>query len=151
MQTVINKKLAFGVVGEFYDNTVKKVDTYVLNSDDNVIGTAFTRVSEGVAEKGGTGTFVGLLALPKQYVNYSSSIGSTNSIPRGTQASIAKTGRIIANVGGTASVGDSVYFDNATGALGVGTAGAGQTQVPNCKVYYFDAEANGLCVLELLN
>ena len=151
MQTVIEKKLAFGVVGEFYDDTVKKVDTYLLNSDDNVIGTAFTQVSEGLATKGAAGLFVGLLVLPKQYVNYSSSLESTNSIPKGTQASISKTGRVVANVNGVAAVGDTVFFDNTTGLLGAGTAGAGQTQVPNCKVFYYAAEANGLCVLELFN
>ena len=151
MQTVIERKLAFGVVGEFIDGTVKKVDTYLLNSDDNVIGTAFTRVSEGLATKGGTGLFVGLLVLPKQYVNYSSSLESTNSILKGTQASICKTGRVVANVNGVAAVGDTVFFDNTTGLLGAGTAGAGQTQVPNCTVFYYAAEANGLCVLELFN
>ena len=151
MQTVINRKLALGVVGEFLDSTVKKVDSYVLDSTDNIIGTAFTRVSDSVAEKGGAGEFAGLLVLPKQYVNYNSSIGSTNLIPRGTQASLAKTGRIIANVGGTANVGDLVFFYDNSGELGVGTAGAGQTQIPNCKIFRYDVEANGLCVLELFN
>ena len=49
------------------------------------------------------------------------------------------------------NLNDDVFFDNITGALGVGTAGAGQTQIENCKIFYYPATSNGLCVLELLN
>jgi hypothetical protein len=60
-------------------------------------------------------------------------------------------GRVWADVGGAGNVGDSVYFVDATGALGVGTAGADQTQIENCKIFYYPATSNGLCVLELIN
>lgn len=155
MQTQINKNLANGVVGEFYDNSPKKVDTYILESGavDNVVGHAYTSTSEGVAVAGGggTGLFVGLLVNPKQYANFNIGLGATNLVANSTQASLSKMGRVWANVGSAGIVGDSIYFDNTTGALGVGTAGAGQTQIENCKIFYYPATFNGLCVLELLN
>ena len=153
MQTQITKNLANGVVGEFYDNSPKKVDTYILESGavDNVVGHAYTSSSEGIAIAGGAGLFVGLLVNPKQYANYSIGLGATNVVANSTQASLSKMGRVWADVGGAGSVDDDVFFDNITGALGVGTAGAGQTQISNCKIFYYPATSNGLCVLELLN
>jgi len=153
MQTQVNKNLANGVVGEFYDNSPKKVDTYILESGavDNVVGHAYTSSSEGIAVAGGAGLFVGLLVNPKQYVNFNIGLGATNVVANSTQASLSKMGRVWADVGSTGNVGDSVYFDNTTGALGVGTAGTGQTQIENCKVFYHSFEFNSLCVLELLN
>lgn len=153
MQTQINKNLANGVVGEFYDNSPKKVDTYILESGsvDNVVGHAYTSSSEGVAVAGGNGIFAGLLVNPKQYANYNISLGATNVVANGVQASLSKMGRVWADVGSAGIVGDSIFFDNTTGALGVGTAGAGQTQIENCKIFYYPATFNGLCVLELIN
>ena len=143
MQTQVNKTLANGVVGEFYDDSPKKVDTYILESGavTNLIGSAF----------GGSGVFAGLLVNPKQYANYEIGLGATNEVANSVQASLSKMCRVWCNVGGVAAIGDTVFFDNTTGVLGAGTAGAGQTQVPNCAVFYYAAEANGLCVLELLN
>jgi len=153
MQTQINSQLANGVVGEFYDDSPKKVDTYIMGSASriNVVGAAFTVTSQGVANVGGAGAFAGLLVNPKQYANYEVDLGATNVAHLGSQASLSKMGRIWADVQGVANVGDTIFFDDTTGILGVGTAAEGQTQVPNCKVFYYDATANGLCVLELLN
>lgn len=153
MQTQVNKTLANGVVGEFYDDSPKKVDTYILESGaaTNLIGSAFTVSSQGVAQTGGSGVFAGLLVNPKQYANYEIGLGATNEVANSVQASLSKMCRVWCNVGGVAAIGDTVFFDDTTGLLGAGTAGAGQTQVPNCSVFYYAAEANGLCVLELLN
>jgi|11_taG_2_1085331.scaffolds.fasta_scaffold02503_4 hypothetical protein len=153
MQTQVNNTFANGVVGEFCDDSFKKVDTYVLQSgvQANIVGYAYTISSTGIAQVGGTGVFAGILVNPKQYANFNIGLDATNEVANGVQASLSKTGRVWANVGGVANIGDLVYYDDVTGALGVGTAGAGQTQVPNCAVFYEEAEANGLCRIELLN
>lgn len=152
-QTTVNKTLANGVVGEIYDDSIRKIDTFILESDPvvNTIGYAFTSGTEGKAACGGTDDFVGILVNPKQYANYNIGLGASNTVPDGIQASLCKFGRVWADVGGAGNVGDSIYYVNATGALGAGTAGAGQTQIPNCKIFYYPATSNGLAVIELMN
>lgn len=152
LQKTVTTKLANGIVGEFYDDSVKKVDSYILDSltKTNKVGLAYTVKSLEKAEVGGTGKFAGILVNPKQYVNYQITLGATDEVKDGIQASISKTGRIWVDLGATAAIGAKVYYINATGVLGVGTATTGQTQIPNCEVIY-PADANGLAVIELFN
>lgn len=152
-QTNVNSTLANGVVGELYDDSIKKIDSYILGSTPvaNTVGYAFTSDSTGIAKCGGTDDFVGILVNPKQYANYNISLGASNVVPDGVQASLCKFGRVWVDVGGVGAVGDGIYYVNATGALGVGTATTGQTQIPNCKIFYYPATSNGLAVIELSN
>jgi len=152
MQTVVNSTLANGVVGEAYDASVGVIDSYILASDTvtNVIGYAFTTADGVSAACGGTDEFAGILVNPKQYANYNISLGATREVVEGIQASISKSGRYWVDLGGVGAYGASVYYVNATGALGAGTATTGQTQIANCKVI-IPATSNGLAVIEIFN
>jgi len=149
LQSEVKTKLADGVVGELYDDSLSIIDSYVLdNSGVGTVGGAVTTTDGETVAMGGTDTFAGILGLPKQYPNYNISLGATNDVADGTQVSVIKEGRVFVDLGGVAAYDADVYFVNATGALGAGTAGAGQTQISNCKVIV-PAEANGLAVIEL--
>jgi hypothetical protein len=149
MQTSVTAKLANGVVGEIFDDVPHIVDSYILDGATNV-GTAMTVSAEGVVVKGtDAGIFGGILCNPKQYANFNISLGASNEVADGTQVSVLKKGRIWVDLGGTASIGDGVYYVDDTGVLGAGTAATGQTQITGAEVVLYDAAANGLAVIEL--
>jgi hypothetical protein len=149
LQTEVKIKLASGVVGDLYDDSLNIVDSYVLsNGGVGTVGGAVTTADGETVAMGGTDTFAGILGFSKQYANYNISLGASNDVADGTQVSVIKEGRVFVDLGGVAAYDSDVYFVDATGALGAGTAGAGQTQIPNCKVIV-PAEANGLAVIEL--
>lgn len=150
MQTTVNQNLTSGVVGELYDNSLHIIDSYILDSGavTNVIGYACTTADGVSCEMGGAGTFAGILCNPKQYANYNISLGATTEVANGIQASVGKVGRFWVDLGGVGAYGADVYFVNATGALGAGTATTGQTQIANAKVIV-PATSNGLAVVEI--
>ena len=47
---------------------------------------------------------------------------------------VARAGTIWVNLTGTGVPGAAIYYVDATGALGIGTAAAGQTQIPNAEL-----------------
>lgn len=147
LQKEVKKTLANGVVGELYDDSLHIVDSYILDGEGTV-GYALTTTDGKKVTVGGTGTFVGILGFPKQYPNYNISLGATNTVKDGLQVSAIKEGRPWVDLGATATYDADVYYENATGALGVGTAGAGQTQIEDAKVFV-SADTNGLAVIEL--
>ena len=146
MQTSVNTKMANGVVGEIFDNTPLVVDSYLLDGNGTV-GYALTVSGAGTVEIGGSGAFAGILCNPKQYAT--DTLADTNTVLDGAQVSVMKKGRVWVDLGGTASVGSGVYFVDATGALGAGTATTGQTQIAGAEVVLYDATSNGLCVVEI--
>lgn len=147
LQKEVKKTLANGVVGELYDDSLHIVDSYILDGEGTV-GYALTTADGEVAAVGGTDVFAGILGFPKQYANYNITLGATNAVRDGVQVSAIKEGRIWVDLGATATYDADVYYVNATGALGVGTATTGQTQIANCKVIV-PADTNGLAVIEL--
>lgn len=119
-------------------------------SDLNVFGRAFTYKDEAVesVQAGGTGLFAGIMTSPKAYaLDY-------NYAFNGTVGEFAFMGELFVELTTTgATIGDLIYFDNATGALGHGTATTGQTQVPNCVVsrHNVSPEVPTLAVIKLTN
>jgi hypothetical protein len=155
--TVVNEKLPFGVVGEIALLGPCRAHPYVLDSADaleNVVGRAFTVKSEGVAQVGGdAGVFAGILVNPKEYA-YAGVMGEINGLlaaPNGTTVTLLDMGFIWAKLNGSAAIGSLVAYDDDTGELIAGAAGAGQTQVPNCKVVQYTVGANGYALLQLTN
>ena len=146
MQTAVIAKLANGVVGERYDDTPFIIDSYLL-SGTGTIGYVTTVSSEGVVAVGGTGAFAGIICNPKQYVT--DGLGATNNVIAGTQVAVGKKGRYWLDLNGAAVIGDGVYFVDATGALGAGAAGVGQTQIVGAEVVLYTVAANGLAVVEI--
>ena len=152
-QSTVSPTQGFGIVGEVYDDSPKRADSYIMETAtaSNKVGYAFTITSEGKASAGGTDPFAGILVHPKQYANYNGDFAVSNEVKQYENADLLTMGRIIVNLGATAVIGNLVKYTNATGILGVGTAGAGETQVPNCKVIKFDVGANGVALIELTN
>lgn len=149
-QSSIDKKLASGVLGEIQDTTNSVVDTYLINSaSGNKVAFAFTLASEGLVDVGGTNLFTGIAVNPKHYLNYNGNLDANDELLQGTAIELATKGRVLVDVGGTANIGDAIFFVDADGSLGAGTAGAGQTQIANTEIVKFDVGANGLAWIEL--
>lgn len=150
IQTEIKKDLAYGVVGEVQNSTPSVIYPLIATSaTGNVVGYAYTQTEEGKAVVGGTGIFAGFLTNPKAYVNFNGDLSANNEIKVGTLGEFLEKGAILLNVGGAGSIGDPIYFVQADGSLGVGTAGAGQTQIAGAKIINYDASANGLALVQI--
>lgn len=152
-QSNVTRLLRSGVVGEIFDISPMIVDTYILDANSKTIsiGSAFTiQTDEAQVEPGGTGVFAGILVNPKAAANANDLVAS-NDVADGSVGELMKQGRLYANVGGVAVVGTGVYFVQATGVLGAGTAGAGQTQIVGAQVVLQDIAADGFGIIELNN
>lgn len=150
IQQTVTLDQAFGIVGEIQDTVPKVVDTYIADSaTGNIVGYAFTQTEEGKAVAGGTGIFVGILSNPKSLVNYNADLSANNETRQGAVGEFLSRGRILCDLNGAAAIGASVYFVNATGALGAGTAGAGQTQIAGARVVKYTANSNGLALVQI--
>ena len=131
--TAINQ-LVSGIPGEQAFDGPTRALTALLNTTaeaNNIFGRAFTYRDEAVesVQAGGTGLFAGIMINPKAYLL------DTGYALNGTQAEFGFMGEWYVSLTTTgATIGDLIYFVNATGELGHGTAGAGQTQIPNAVV-----------------
>ena len=157
LQSTVALNQGFGVVGEiqFEGPTraqpgVTKVGT--ATAADIVVGRAFTiDAADGLFQPGGTGVFGGILANPKGLASVGTSAGGplapTLTIPAGTVGEFLTMGEILVQLPAAAPIGGLIYFVNATGVLGVGTAAGGQTQIPNAVVKRYANAAAGLAVV----
>lgn len=131
-QQTVNIQYAFGVPGALYDDSPVRSAPWELNSANaayNIIGaTAFTAVSadpgnaqaSGVAQAGGSGQFVGVLANNKVYATSGTVAGALNpttTLPNFTMGELVTMGHLIVALPGTANVGDAVCYDSTTGAI----------------------------------
>jgi hypothetical protein len=133
--------LVSGIPGEISFDAPYTGIAAVINSAsaaNNVFGRAMTYINEAVETigAGGTGKFAGILVNPK--TSAFGVIGDTSdTVPNGTPVSTMFEGEcyVLLSTGTTVTIGDAVFFVNATGELGVGTAGAGQTQIVGAQVF----------------
>lgn len=122
-QSLVRATLTSGVVGELAFEGPLRAKSAILRSADplyNVIGRAFTLVSQGVAKAGGTGVFQGLLANPKTYASNGSNAGTlapTLTLPNEQQGELVDMGIMFVSLPAAAAIGDLVQYDNTTGAL----------------------------------
>lgn len=124
-QSTINSVLGLGVPGELFSDGPVRSRVYELDSADaayNIIGaTLFTIKSEGVAQAGGTGAFIGLLVNPKAYSSSGTSADGTLAptlvLPNKVMAEIAKMGEFVVKLPAAAAIGDLVAYDTTTGAI----------------------------------
>lgn len=158
-QTTVFLATGAGMVGEMYTDGPSRGQSYIIVSGDatnNVVGRGFTLTSQGVAAAGGTNPYVGILAGPKlqplQGTSAGGSLAATIILPNNVQAEIISMGSIWVNLPGAANVGDSVLFDNTTGALTTIAPGA---DLPSGKTFaqaivdYFTCTGAGLAVITL--
>lgn len=155
-QSTIALKQGFGMVGESaYDGPKRYQPGVVKGTAANiVVGRFFTVDSaDGLFQPGGTGALGGILGNPKALASIGTTAGGplapTTTVPAGTACEFATMDEIIVQMTNACAVGDSVYFVQADGTIGAGTAGAGQTQIPNARVERFANAAAGLAVISL--
>lgn len=155
LQTVTSE-LVSGVIGEIAFDAPATV-TAVTAAADVIIGSAVTYTSEAdeTVSSGGTNLFAGIAINPKttayQALSYT---GTDDIVPAGHTVEAMTEGEIYVKLATTgATLGDLVYFTNATGALGHGTAGAGQTQIAGATVvrHNVSVETPTLAVIRLKN
>lgn len=157
-QASVDMNQGFGVVGEIFSNGPVRTKPYALVSSPavNTIGNAYTIASEGIAEVGGAnGVFAGILVNPKHYASQGTTAGGTLAptlaLPDNTEGELLTMGEIVVSLSNAAVIGSGVFYDDATGALGCGTAGTGQTQIDGAKVVRYATSGAGLAVIELTN
>ncbi len=161
LQSTVALNQGFGVVGEIqYEGPtraqpgVTKVGTSTAGGADIVVGRAFTiDAADGQFQPGGTGVFGGILANPKGLASIGTSGGGplapTLTVPAGTVGEFLTMGEVLVSLPAAAAIGAGIYFVNATGILGVGTAAGGQTQIANAVVKRYANAAAGLAVISL--
>lgn len=126
--------LVSGIPGEQAFDGPTRALTALLDTAteaNNVFGRAFTYSDEAVesVEAGGAGLFAGIMINPKAYLL------DVEYARNGTQAEFGFMGEwYVALTTTGATIGDLVYFVNATGELGHGAAGAGQTQIAGAVI-----------------
>lgn len=127
-------EIVSGIPGELaFDGPTRALAALIVTATEtnNVFGRAFTYTDKAVESvaAGGTGTFAGILINPKAYAI---AVDYQRSNSQGEFLFMGEVYVQLVNTGGV--VGDAVYFVNATGEIGSGTAGAGQTQIPNAVI-----------------
>ena len=150
--------LVSGIPGEIafdapYTGITAIVDT--TTEANNVFGRAFTYKNEAVesVQAGGTGLFAGLMVNPKAHA-INTLAATTDSVSNGRVSEFCVKGEVyvLLSVGTAVTIGDPVYFVNADGTLGAGTAAAGQTQIAGATVVRHNpsaANAPSLAVVRL--
>lgn len=154
-QSTVSTAKSLGAPGDIFNSGPIRAQDFILTSStDNVVGYAYTVSAQGVATVGGTGVFAGILVNSKAYASYGTAgdtLASTLVVPNNSNGELLKMGTILVDLTTTAAIGDPIYYVNATGALGAGTATTGQTQIPNAYVDYYTVSAAGLAVITLTN
>lgn len=171
--SVNNIGLAFGVPGEFFDDSPRRAQPGWLDSAsaaNNVFGRAFTVKDDAtgnfvtskdpqplIVQAGGTGVFAGIMVHPKEHAANGTAadgpLAPTLTIPNNRIAAFATMGRVIVPVAAAVAVGDVAEFVNTTGVISFrapsGTVPAGSTRIVGSQVYHYEAGPTGLAVVEL--
>lgn len=161
LQSTVALNQGFGVVGEIaYQGPTRAKPGVVKGTAANIvvgrwfnIDTADGQYTPGAALVAGTIVLGGILANPKALASVGTTAGGplapTLTVPAGAVCEFVSMGEIIVAMTTAAKIGDDVFYVNADGTLGAGTAGAGQTQIPGAKVVRFTNAAAGLAVVSL--
>ena len=171
-QSTVSKNIGFGVVGEIFLDGPTRAQPGRLDSAseaNNVIGRAFSVKDDATAsfetaadpqpldvQAGQSGTFAGILAMPKNYPLYGTtgdSLASTLVLPNDTIVElIQETAGMIVTLGASCAIGDWLYYTTATGVLVTAAPGfanipASSTRVPGGRVVRYESAAAGLAVV----
>jgi hypothetical protein len=151
--TGVKTQLISGLPGELAFDGPTRAITALINTTDqtnNLFGRVFTYVDETIetVAAGGTGDFAGILINPKAY-----GIGPNGVAPNWTSAEFLQMGEVYVQLAAAATINDVVYYVQATGEIGVGAPGAGQTAIPNARVvrHVSSTETPRLAVVRLTN
>ena len=161
-QSLVRLVQTVGIIGEIIFGGPHRVRPLNLNSGGatpNTVGKAFTFDATVDDEAGagsiGAGAFAGILVSPKHYALNGTvaggSLAPTLDLPDNTNAELMSMGTIIVDltIVGTGKIGEPIFYVDATGALGSGTAAAGQTQITNAKIDRENISGAGLAIITL--
>lgn len=155
-QSTIALNQGYGVPGEIvFEGPTRAAPGIVKGTAANIVVGRFFTIdpADGQYQPGGTAALGGILSNPKALQSIGTTAGGplapTLTVPAGTVCEFATMGEIVVQMTNACAVGDSVYYVQADGTLGAGTAGAGQTQIPNARVERFANAAAGLAVVSL--
>ena len=151
LQKTVNKKLAFGVPGSFYDaDSPRRVDPKTVSAGG--IGLFYTvdTTDPSKAVLGGTGVLAGIAVNSKEYVVN----GLTPSLAfrAGDEAQICSMGRIVLQLATPVTVGMAAYYNTTTGVISAAAPASsieGSVEIPNSMFIEVNALANELSVLQL--
>lgn len=159
LQSTVALNQGFGVIGEIQFEGPTRAQPGVMKAGtataaDIVVGRAFTiDAADGAFQPGGTGVFGGILINPKGMSSVGTAangpLAPTLTVPAGTVGEFLTMGEILVSTSNAAAIGAGVYFVNATGALGAGTAAGGQTQIAGAQVKRYANTSPGLVVVSL--
>jgi hypothetical protein len=103
MQTTVNVAQAFGLVGEMYDTTPRRVDAYEVAGSDAVMGGVAGFNASGKVGKMDASTytkFAGIFVRPHEMVNYGTAgepLAASIAIAEGVTAQVCSMGRVVIN------------------------------------------------------
>lgn len=161
-QSAVSLLQGFGVPGEQFTDGPTRAETFTIvsaSSSLNIIGaTACTVTSQGVCAAGNVGgarVFAGILVDPKDVALFDTGnqpLAPTLVVPNNSIVECASMGSFIVTLPAAANIGDSVIFDNTSGALSTIAPGialpSGKT-FANAVVDYYTVAAAGLAVITM--
>lgn len=151
-----------GIPGELYTSAPVIAEAFTIVTTDhpeyNVFGRAFSQTDQNIASAGQPvgSVYKGIMFGPKNNISLGivgAPLSPTLTIPNETIAEIASEGTLFVELPDTASIGDVVIFDIATGELATqapGTALPSGFANANATVVRFDVLEEGLAVIQLL-
>lgn len=129
LQTSVKTQLAVGVVGDFYDESPRRVDPYTIKSATaGSIGLAYTidATDPSKVVLGGSGVFGGIAVNSKEFaVN---GLGASMNFKQYDEVELCTMGRIWLSIAGDVAVGKVACFDPDTGIISPADAGADHTE-----------------------
>ena len=153
-QTSVNQNLAVGVIGDFYDDSPRRVDPYTIaSSSAGSIGCAYTIDSTDPSKVnlGGEGVFAGIAINSKERAR--AGLGASLAFKQYDEAELCTMGRIWLSIADDVTVGMAAYFNKTTGAIVVAASGEtveGCTEIAGSKFVLFEgASAEPMVVLQL--
>lgn len=149
-QKTVNTKLAFGVVGSFYDDSARRVAPYTVSG--GAIAKAYTidPVDPSKAVVGGTGIFAGLAVNSKEYAIRG--LSASLEFADGAIAQLCTMGHVIVACENAVEIGQAAFFNQTTGAIKAAAAGSsedGYTEIKGSKFVFVAAAQGEVAVLEL--
>lgn len=160
-QNTVRADQTTGFIGEIIFDGPSRARPINVNSSGatpNTVGKAFTYITgqddQAAAGSAGGGAFAGILVNPKVYASQgtvSDSLAPTLDLPDNTNAELLTMGTIVVDltIVGTGEIGEGIFYVDATGELGSGTAAAGQTQITNAKIDRRIITGPGLAIITL--
>jgi len=161
-QQTVALQQGFGVAGEQFSDGPWRAQPYTIvsgSSANNNIGSTFCSITGdqqcAAGNAGGALVTAGLLVDPKSVALFGAGgipLNPTLNVPNQTLVQCATMGSYVVTLPGAANVGDWVYYDNTTGAIGtiapLGSLPSGKTWA-QARVDYFTVTGAGLGVITL--